>query len=219
MLAKIKGIVIHTIPYSESSLVLRCYTNQFGMQSYMVSGLFGKKAAIKPAQLLPLNLLELDVYHQQSKNLQRIKELKLVPSLKHIHVDMQKGAIALFMAELLSKCIKEESESDPGLFEFIFSSVQILDLSEDSVANFPVYFMYRLCRYLGFDLLNASFMEDDLNRVFQQIGELNFQSLSTLSLNGDLRRQLLDRLTRYYQSHHLFRGDLKSPAILNEVLS
>ncbi|MBU3662340.1 MAG: DNA repair protein RecO [Bacteroidetes bacterium] len=219
MLSKLRGIIIGTIPYSESSLILRCYTDKMGLQSYMVSGIKGKSAAVKPAQLLPLTLVEMEVYHQQHKNLQRIKELKTTPTILQMHINMQKAAVAMFMAELIGKCIREDSEADEDLFNFIFNSVQILDLYEGSIANFPAFFMYRLCRYLGFDLILADFSHEPLEVYFKALANSSYQNLSTLAFSSDIRQQLLERLVRYYKLHYLFLGELKSPQVLNEVLS
>lgn len=219
MLSKLKGIIIGTIPYSESSLILRCYTDKLGLQSYMVSGIKGKSAIIKPAQLLPLTLVEMEVYHQQQKNLQRIKELKTTPSILQLHVNMQKAAVGMFIAELIGKCVREDSEADADLFDFIFNSVQILDLFEGSIANFPTFFMYRLCRYLGFDPILADFSHEPLENHIKALASSSYQTLNELSFTTDIRRQLLERLVRYYKIHYLFLGELKSPQILNEVLS
>ena len=76
MLTKTNAIVIKTINYSENSIILKCFTDQYGLQSYLINGVKNQKGAIKPSHLLVLNLLELEVYHQLNKNLQRIKELK-----------------------------------------------------------------------------------------------------------------------------------------------
>ncbi len=242
MLAKCRGIVISSVPYSESSVVLKCYTDLFGLQSYMVSGLRGKKASIKPSHLLPLSLLELEVYHQQSKNLQRIKELKCVPVLNTIHFNLTKQTIAMFMAELVGKILREDNQQDAKLFEFLFSSVQIVDLFENNLANFPVFFMIQLSKHLGFSpknnfsnectdfsLAEGVFIKDspntqdyckgELGFAMHAIMNLDFDNLNTLKFTGATRKILLQRMIRYYQLHLMVFGDLKSPLVLHEILS
>ncbi|MDZ4668112.1 MAG: DNA repair protein RecO [bacterium] len=241
MLAKCRGIVLSTVPYSESSVVLKCYTDQYGLQSYMVSGLRGKKAAIKPSHLLPLSLLELEVYHQQSKNLQRIKELKSVPILNQLHFDLTKQTMALFMAELLGKSLRDDNQRDPQLFEFVFNSVQIVDLFSGSLGNFPVFFMLKLSKYLGFfpkqnysencadfSLAEGLFMKDapntidyckhDLSRALFLFTEMSFENFDTLKFSAATRHILLQKMVRYYQLHLMMFGELKSPAVLHEIL-
>jgi DNA repair protein RecO (recombination protein O) len=242
MLSKLNGIILGHIPYSENSIILKCYTDALGMQSYMVNSIKGKKSAIKPSQLLPLTLVELEVYFKQGNALQRIKELKVSPMLNELHFRIEKSAIAMFMAELLGKCLREEQQTDKDLFDFIAASIQILDLTQTAIANFPLVFMYQLSKYLGFypkpnfciDTPNFSLMEglyvaksnfgsDHIEmpmseRLFN-LGQVNYQEMSSLSFTSQERRQLLTYFTRYYQLHVMLFGDLKSPAVLHEVLN
>jgi DNA repair protein RecO (recombination protein O) len=242
MLEKCRGIVLQTIPYSENSLVLKCYTDKFGVQSYMINGLRGKKAAIKPSHLQTLTLLDLEVYHQQNKNLQRIKELKCLPILQTIHFDPYKRTVVMFIAELLGKVLREESEPDGQMFGFIHTAVQMADVSEGKLGNFPVYFLVHLSKYLGFfpkdnysaqrsvfSLLEGYFVEDSM-----QSKDYCLPSVSKelqLLLNGSLedvlqenfrlnhRKILMQQMLRYYQLHLLLFGELNSPPILHEVFA
>jgi DNA repair protein RecO (recombination protein O) len=124
MLTKTRAIVIKTINYSENSVILKCFTEEFGLQSYLINGVKNKKGAIKPSHLLPLNLLDLDVYHQLNKNLQRIKELKCQPIIKNMHYSLLKSSIGIFIGEVLNKTIQAENQADKNLFEFLFTFIQ-----------------------------------------------------------------------------------------------
>jgi DNA repair protein RecO (recombination protein O) len=242
MLQKCRGIVLNTINYSENSVVLKCYTDLFGMQSYLINGVKGKKGAIKPSHLMPLSLLELEVYHQQNKNLQRIKELRCVPVLNHLHFELHKSTLALFMAELLTKSLREEDHIDEQMFGFLFHSVQIADLTEGSLRNFPVYFMIQLSKYLGFfpkanfgsktpvfslqegvfvgEAANLSdYCNEPLSAALAQFIDLNFEEIQRVELPATLRRDLLNKIIRYYQLHLMLFSELKSPAVLHEVLN
>src|SRR6478735_6229471 len=112
MLVKCKAIVVKTVDYSETSVVLKCFTDTYGIQSYMVNGVRSAKGSIKPSHLMPLSLLELELYYQQNKSLHRIKELKCVPPLKTIHFDMIKSAVGMFMAEVIHKTVRDENHND-----------------------------------------------------------------------------------------------------------
>jgi DNA repair protein RecO (recombination protein O) len=242
MLKKCRGIVLSTVNYSENSVVLKCYTDAFGLQTYMINGVKGKKGGIRPSQLMPLSILELEVYHQQNKNLQRIKELKCVPQLHHLHFVMAKSSVALFMAELLNRSLREESELDENLFEFLFHSIQIVDLTEENLSHFPVFFMLQLSKYLGFfpkdnysetltdfSLMEGLFMANSPNTPdyckgaygfgLNQFIHTDFDSFHTLKIPADVRKVLLDKMVRYFQLHLMLFGELKSPRVLHEVLS
>jgi len=242
MLEKCRGIVLSTVNYSENSVVLKCYTDKYGLQSYMINGVKGKKAAIKPSHLMPLSLLELEVYHQQNKNLQRIKELKCVPILNQLHFDLHKSTLALFMAELLGKSLREEAQLDVQMFGFVFNSIQIADLTEGSLRNFPVYFMVQLSKYLGFFpktnysaqtpdfslnegmfIANApntqDFCRGEMALALHKFIQMNYEEIQHEIISAQVRRELLHKMIRYFQIHLMLFSDLKSPSILHEVLS
>src|SRR5436190_3456251 len=127
MLHKTRGIVFHVTHYSESSVVAKIYTELFGLQSYLVNSVRKKNSKIKTAALQPLALIDLVVYHKERSGLQRLADAKNNPALKSIPFDVRKSSIVLFMNEVLFKSVKEEEANQP-LFDFIFNSVQLLDM-------------------------------------------------------------------------------------------
>jgi DNA repair protein RecO (recombination protein O) len=242
MLTKTKAIVIKTIDFSENSVVLKCFTEQYGLQSYLINGVKNKKGAIKPSHLLPLNLLDLDVYHQLNKNLQRIKELKCYPVINHIHYDLLKSSIGIFMSEVLNKTLQAENQSDKNLFDFLFTLIQYLDLTQENLNNFPVYFMLQLSQYLGFNpKLNYNeenncfsleegvfipFEKGDIKTIEPELAffwyklcTLNFNSFHELEIPKTFRNELLNHSLFYFKQHIEGFNDLKSNKVLAEVLN
>ncbi|MFY8021776.1 MAG: DNA repair protein RecO [Bacteroidia bacterium] len=240
MLGKIRAIVISSIPYSENSVVLKCYTDVYGLQSYLINGVRSKKGSIKPSQLMALSLLELDTYHQQNKNLQRIKELKCNPPLHHLHFDLFKSSIAIFISELLSKSLKEENQVDQQLFDFLFNSIQYIDLMEEGLANIPCFFLVHLSKYLGFfpelnmntnrpyfSLREGIFVESNEftpetislqeSAFLRELLAANLSVLSAIKTTRDIRKSLLESMLRYYQIHLQQFHELNSHKILSEV--
>ena len=61
MLNKTRGIVLHHIKYSETSIIATIYTEVFGRQSYIIKGIRNKKSKIKANILQPLFLLNMEV--------------------------------------------------------------------------------------------------------------------------------------------------------------
>ncbi|MCU0443062.1 MAG: DNA repair protein RecO [Bacteroidia bacterium] len=242
MLVKCKGIVIKTIAYSENSVIVKCYTDAYGLQSYMVNGVRSKKGSIKPSHLMPLNLLEMEVYHQQQKNLQRVKEIRCVPQLQSLHFDTIKSAIGMFTAEVLHKVIKEENQPDAALFSFAYNAIQWIDLQTEPVANFPIAFMVQLSKYLGFqpkgtytnqtngfDLQQGVFETYHLQHPYQLNPELSlklyrfiadgFSNMQYNELSHIQRTQLLDAMMEYYQQHIDGLFDIQSHKVLATVLA
>src|SRR3954463_15402915 len=116
-LHKTKGIVLRTVRYGETSVIVTIFTELFGIQSYLVNGVRAstKKGSGKANLFQPSAILDLIVYYNELKNLQRIREFKWHHLYQHIFSDIKKNAVALFMVELLSKCLKQP-EANEDLF-------------------------------------------------------------------------------------------------------
>jgi DNA repair protein RecO (recombination protein O) len=150
-LHKTKGIVLRTVKYGETSLISGIFTRQFGLQSYLVNGVrtSTQKGSGKATLFQPSAILDLVVYHSEFRNLQRIKELRWQHIYRDILSHVKKNAVALFMVELLSKCLKQP-EANPDLFDFVEDAFLHLDEAADTVvANYPLYFALHLPVFLG----------------------------------------------------------------------
>src|SRR5438874_1692853 len=109
MIHKTKGIVLKSVKYGETSLVVTMFTEVFGLQSYMVNGVrtIPKKGTAKATFFQPAGILDLVAYHNDFNNLQRLKEFKWAYLYQHVLSDIWKNAVAMFMIELVTKCLKQ----------------------------------------------------------------------------------------------------------------
>ena len=244
-LHKTKGIVLRTVKYGETSVIVLVFTEKFGVQSYLVNGVrtSTKKGSGKANLFQPSAILDLIVYHNESKNLQRLKEFKWSYLYHHILSDVPKNAVALFMVELLTKCLKQP-EANADLFNFCEDAFIHLDESNNAVmANFPLFFALHLANFFGFrisdhyseenpilDLQEGMFVSDrphhphflegkqaevtnELLKVMQPA------ELEDLKLNHDFRRQLLHTYETYYALHIQDFGTMKTLPVLREILN
>src|ERR1051326_2715934 len=106
-LHKTKGIVLRSVKYGESSLIITIFTELFGVQSYLVNGVRAstKKGSGKANLFQPAAILDLIVYHNELRNLQRIKEFRWDYLYQHIFSDIKKNAFALFLVECFKNCL------------------------------------------------------------------------------------------------------------------
>ena len=243
-LHKTKGIVLRAVKYGETSLIVTIFTELFGLQSYMVNGVrtSSKKGSGKANLFQPTAILDLVVYHNELKHLNRIKEFKWSYLYQHIFSDVPKNAVALFMIELLTKCLKQP-EANPELFEFCEDAFIHLDESTGSVmANFPLFFALHLPVFFGFrisdeysdknsivDLQEGMFVPERPNHFHFLEGKqaevtsellkmMQPEELEQLKLNHDFRRQLLFAYETYYALHIQDFGTMKTLPVLREVL-
>jgi DNA repair protein RecO (recombination protein O) len=238
MLQKTKGIVLHYIRYSESSIVAHMYTDLFGRQSFICSGIKGKNSKHRLVYFQPLSLVEMDVYAKQKSELYRIKEIKNDHPLYHITGDMVKSSIALFLSELLYKTLNE-GEPNPRLFSFLHSSVQLLENLDEGVSNFHLVFIIQLSKHLGifpqadFEDMSGTtrsskndFASEErfftsfsqkIKEKFGQIYTLSFRQISEIKLNHAERAEMLGYLMEFYKLHFNSLGSIKSLAVLQEL--
>ena len=243
-LHKTKGIVLRTVKYGETSVIVTIFTELFGIQSYLVNGVraTSKKGTGKANMFQPAAILDLVVYHNELKQLNRIKEYRWGVIYQHILSDVPKNAVALFMVELLTKCLKQP-ESNPDLFHFVEDCFLFLDNSAGTVtANLPLFFALHLPVHFGFriadnyseeicylDLQEGSFtdvqprhphfLEEKQSAVTSQLLKvMQPGELEDIKLNHEFRRQLLHRYETYYALHIQDFGTMKSLPVLREVL-
>lgn len=240
-----KGIVLRTVKYGETSVIASIYTELFGLQSYLVNGVrtSSKKGPGKASLFQPGAILDMVVYHNELKNLQRIKEFKWGYLYQHIFADIFKNSVALFMVELLSKTIKQP-EQNADLFYFIEDAFMHLDKGEQQiVGNFPLYFSLHLATIYGFrlsdeytpqnnylDLQEGEFVhEQPVHPYFlaephsyitsQLLRTMQPEELIGIQLNQETRRILMTAYQQFYALHIHDFGTMKTLPVLQEVLS
>lgn len=243
MLHTTKGIVIHHIKYAEKSVIAKIYTQKYGLQSYILNGVRNKKAKNKAVYLQPLSLVEINALQKENKGLQRVKNIGLNVPFVSIPFNINKSSIAFFIAEILYKSIKEEEAND-SLFKFLHNSIQILDLKEENYNNFHLLFLAHLTKHLGFhpqitrpkknssfyfDLQEGcftnlqphhqAFIEPPISTLLSKVFGTNFDGMENLILDTKQRKILLNNLLDYYSLHLSNFDNLKTLAILEEVLN
>lgn len=237
MLQKTNGIILNHTRYGESSAIVHIFTRELGMRSYMVNGVFGKKKKDKFLLLQPLNLLELEVYHKEKKDIQRIKEFKLCRIQERIPFSQERRAQAFFITEILSRLLAGEN-CNPQLYDFIVDTILFLDSENKGIENFHLWFLFQLTVFMGFkpdekhaglfqyfDLLegyftnnepkHSFFLSQSETKLFSRLFIIKNETLSQLAINVQERKILLKSLISLYERH--FPGTLKIRSI--EVLS
>ncbi|MGF1926061.1 MAG: DNA repair protein RecO [Bacteroidia bacterium] len=241
MLHKTRGIVLKTTLYSESSVVVKIFTEKFGIQSYLINGVKKPKAKIPMNILQPLHLLDMVVYHKSTTQIQRVSEARPSPVFRTIPYHVIKNAVIQFLNEALYKSVHQQN-TDEALFDFVYSAISWFDEAEVPSVNFHLAFLLKLSRFLGFaphfqsradqiyfDLQEGEFTSlppvhpyfidkvdaDDLNILFY----CSFEKLNEISISNVKRRFLLDKILVYYSLHNASFGQIKSHQILEDVLS
>ena len=242
MIHSTKGIVLRTIKYAETSIIAHIFTELFGIRSYLVNGARTSGKTSKAHYFQPASILEMQVYHNDLKNLQRIKDLKWSVLYKNIFSDVVKNSVALFMVELLQKSLKQP-ETNEGLFQFCEDAfLQLDDADIEVTANFCIYFSLQIAQILGFGLsdnyshernvfnlndgnfstensASPNHLSKELSwHISQLLKAVHPQDLDEIKMNRNIRKEILKSLESYYAWHIAEFGTMKTLNVLSEVL-
>ncbi|HOK50494.1 MAG: DNA repair protein RecO [Bacteroidales bacterium] len=239
MLYKSRAIVLHSIRYGDTSLIVHLITEKYGRQAFMVKGVKTKKATLRANLFFPLNLLQIEAYYRPNSSLQRLKEAIHQPPYNTVHTNPVKSAVALFLAEMLFRIVPSE-HYNPDLFDFIYDSLLMYDALEHNHHNFHLMFLIQLLKYEGFyptmnysdenrvfslhaarflppSLARVGDMDEAVSRKFAQIMQCNYTTMGDVPLNSGDRMYLLNKLIEYLQLHLHEFAPIKSLSVLHEV--
>lgn len=236
---KARGIVLSTVKYGDSGVVVQMLTDKFGRQSYMVQGVRSSRGkGSKMALFQPLFALQFEGLASPHSDLHRLREVQNDIVFTTLPYDIRKSTIALFMAEVLYRLINESEANEP-LFDFVYTAVEALDRVEEGVANFHLWFLANLSRHLGyfpgnehakgdlFDMreglfvatqpLHDAFMREGEAEILRDLLECDLDCLGEIPLNRSQRVAMLSHLVEYYALHLEAIRSVRSIEILQEV--
>ncbi len=221
MLFKTRGIVFRFTKYGETSIIANIFTEQFGLQSYIVNGVRSKSSKNKIALYQPLTLLDLVVYHKENANVMRIKEIRCLYPYQTIHQDIRKSAIAMFLNEVVNKAVKEQSQAEE-ICSFMIDSLTALD-QIDTPENFHLIFLLKLSRFLGFgpqtndEVLDGWLLDREEELLLKKLLTANYDQVIPMSYSS--RQKVLDALLRFYATHTENFGEIRSVHVLKEMFN
>ncbi len=239
MLIKTKAIVLSKLKYRDNDLIVKCYTSQRGVVSYLLRGVLkSTKGSAKTVYFQPLTQLQIEENYKANQSLQFISDVKLHTVYKSVHSNILKSAIVMFLSEVLTSVLKEEERND-NLYDYLETSFIWLDHEVD-FANFHLLFLLNLTKHLGFypeistmanpyfnlntgefELKPVNFYsisDENLTTLKQFLG-INFDALNSVKLNSKQRQAFLTMLLFYFELH---LGDFKKPkslTVFNQVFN
>jgi len=212
-------IVLSRLRYGDTSLIVRAYTRELGLQSYLIKGVLKpKKTGLKPSYFQSLTRLNAVVtYSAKAQKLETIREAKPAATSNGFSADVLKSNVALFMAEVLSMLLSEEQE-DQRLYSFLTDHIDQLE-TEAVGPDYLILFLLRLAHFMGcfpdktyelsqvFDLSQGLFIKPQyaLTPLSIEASELLHHYLGTkfdnhqrINASKATRQEVLEGLLRYF---------------------
>lgn len=234
-----RGIVLHTLKYGDSSMVAYLLTDVGGRRTYMVQGVRSRSGrGSKLALFQPMFPVEFEGLESPRQQMDRFKEVRAGFSLRNLPFDVRKSTMALFMAEVLYRLVRE-SEPNEALFGFVWSSAEALDAMDDGVSNFHLWFLANLSRLLGyrpgndytpgawFDIREGLYtavrpthpgvMTQECASLLERMLCCDVRRLGEVELNREQRSDFLSAMLAYFGYHLDAVSAVQSVRILREV--
>jgi DNA repair protein RecO (recombination protein O) len=239
MLISTTAIVLSKIRYKDYDLIIKCYTKDFGVCTYLIkNALKTKKSKFKPAYFQSLSILDIEVDHKNNRSLQYFKDVKLHFNFRTLHTNVIKSTMVMFLSEVLSNILIEE-EKNISLYNFLEKTLIWFDES-DTNTNFHLIFLIKLTKYLGFypeytqnetqyfNLEEGKFQfkktgvfcvsGNNLVLLRNLLG-IKFDESKSLTINSIQKREFLNMILLYFKLHLDGFKQPKSVTILNQVFN
>ena len=236
MQQKTNGIILQNTKFQDKKNILKVYTLQHGIQSYLVNIGHSKKSKIKPAHVSPLNQIEFIEQIKEGRGIQLINDIHVSYIYQNLFATPVKNSISIFLNEVLLKSLKEQPENKE-LYRFIVESLIVFDNQHYEAVNFHLHFLVELSKHLGvypnnnysthnclFDIPDGIFTAHIPPHLHYVDSELSFHlsellsNKSNFTCDSKTRADLLNLLLMLYKLHIPNFGEIKSIQILKEIL-
>jgi len=239
MLTKTQAIVLHSLKYGETRLIVDMFTRSFGRQSFIVSIPKSSKSKFKKQLFQPLTILEIEVDIRPKLQLQKLSDVRLAIPFASVPFHPHKLSISLFVAEFLYHALRSEQRNEL-LYDYVENSIEWLDGQDGYFANFHLVFLMRLSRFLGFypnlehyeagdyfDLresvfipqppVHRDFLFPEEARKVQLMMRMDYPTMHLFRMSHQERNRLLEVLLTYYRLHLPDFPEMKSIGVLQEL--
>jgi DNA repair protein RecO (recombination protein O) len=189
-----KGFVLQRVAYSETSMVLKCFTLTHGLKSFLLQGAKKKFAHL----IQPMSPIAFSFNLKNHEQLAKMYEPHLVIQATDIPFNNLKTSLVFFQNEVLSNVLID-GQIDEELFYFLLNEYQFLD-EQTYHPNYIIFWLFKLIKILGFDPLA---LETSLENSTIHLNKLTYRTREdwlNLTLSKIERKQIVSGLLAYYQS-------------------
>ena len=148
MLIATNAIVLKRIPYGDTSVICRMFTEDMGKVSILAKGAWRPKNPLGPL-LEPINHIQIQFYNKNTRDIQILKDAGFVQQFSALRNNLGRIILAFAIVEIIDKSILE-SYPHPILYRLCW---RVLDKLNDENQNFWLCLHFFYISFLcGWDL-------------------------------------------------------------------
>ncbi len=148
-----EGLVVRTLKYGETSVIMDIFSPDSGIRSYIIGGVRKRNARTQASITSVLNFVRFVYYEKQGDGLQRIKEMHLEYVYGTLPFDIVKSSVALFLTEMVKRSV-QASDTNEEIYRFVKQRFVALDRMSATPPNFHIIFLLELSSLLGIGIQN-----------------------------------------------------------------
>lgn len=239
MEVKTKAIVLRTVKYGESRIIVDLLTREAGRVSMVCQLTKSGKGKIKKQLLQPMTMLDVAFDYRKNISLQHFQDLRIGQVYRSLLFDPYKLSITLFLAEFLIYATRDETDNQQ-LYDFIETSLLWLDNADGGFANFHLVFMLHISLFIGFypnlddyhegcwfDLREGCFtplrpthndcLKPDEAARMRTIMRMSLDNMHLFRMSRVERNRCAEIILYYYRLHQSDFPELRSIEVLKEL--
>ena len=248
MLISTSAIVLKTIPYGDTSVIARMFTEDQGKVTILAKGAWRPKNNAG-ALLEPMNHIHLQYYHKNSREIQVLKDGGFTQQFSNLRKELSKVIVGLTIVEMMDKSTMDNNPF-PILYRLGWRVLEKLNDEKQNIWLVFVFFLYQLSLRLGFlpnikkcskcnaDLISGCFdnytgelicvncstqskisLDENSLSALQKLEGLHLDDLQTLSINIQGITNSIQFLDLFISFHLEGLKKLRSMTMLKQILN
>ena len=209
-------ILLHTTRYGDSSIILHTLSKEYGRKGFFVKNISRRCVS---SVFFPLAILEADIDDHVRSRMPNVRNVSLRYALNGIRNNLKKGAISVFVSEVLFRVVKEGMQ-DSALYDMCERNILLLDAMESDYSNFHIRFLLELAAALGFmpSVEDLKPFAGNLAPLVDRFLKEPFGQSMLIPLNGKTRGEIAEAVLKYIGYHLDSPLEINSLKVLHEVL-
>ncbi len=160
MIAKTEAIVLKSISYGETSLIVSAFSRELGRISLLARGARRPKSKFG-STLQTMSHIQAVVYKKEGRQILPVNEASHAKVRRNLSRDLDKIIVGMRVVELV-RGLTQEQDPNTELFDLMIELLDNLDAENDRVFNLLLYFQMRLAALLG---IEPQIVKSDVEKI------------------------------------------------------